>query len=65
VETYIEQNSEATLHSLCPDCFKKYFPDLAKGSPEIRPERQRGAISFRLAGERGRCAVDHATPCRR
>jgi PAS domain S-box-containing protein len=29
VESYVQKHSEATFtHSLCPDCVKKYFPDL-------------------------------------
>jgi hypothetical protein len=32
VESYIQQHSEATFtHGMCPECFKKYYPQLTKG----------------------------------
>ncbi len=35
VESYLEKHSEATFtHGLCPDCTKKYFPDLDEDSPD-------------------------------
>jgi PAS domain S-box-containing protein len=34
VESYIQQHSWAKFsHGMCPDCIKKYYPDLAKDSP--------------------------------
>jgi CheY-like chemotaxis protein len=35
VESYIQKHSEAEFsHSMCPDCFKKWYPDLTKkGGP--------------------------------
>ena len=32
VESYIQTHSEATFtHGICPDCIKKFYPDLVKG----------------------------------
>jgi hypothetical protein len=29
VESYVQKHSEATFtHGLCPDCIKKYYPEL-------------------------------------
>jgi DNA-binding response OmpR family regulator len=43
VETYIENNSEATFtHSLCPDCFKKHYPTLVDDDPGDSPQEARG-----------------------
>jgi hypothetical protein len=31
VESYISKHSEATFtHGICPDCIKKWYPDLAE-----------------------------------
>jgi len=40
VESYIQKHSEAEFsHSMCPDCFKKWYPDLAKkGVPGDSPK---------------------------
>ena len=38
VESYVQKHSEATFtHGLCPECFKKYFPDL-NDAPESESE---------------------------
>jgi PAS domain S-box-containing protein len=35
VESYIQKHSEARFsHSMCPDCMKKWYPDLVKDSPD-------------------------------
>jgi hypothetical protein len=32
VESYIQSHSDATFtHGICPDCIKKFYPDLAAG----------------------------------
>lgn len=37
LETYLTDHSEATLsHTYCPECFKKYFPELAASTPAPR-----------------------------
>jgi len=37
VESYIQRHSEATFtHGLCPDCIKKYYPDLEKPGLQTR-----------------------------
>jgi hypothetical protein len=37
VESYIQKHSEATFtHGLCPDCTKKYFPDLEEDNPRTQ-----------------------------
>jgi two-component system sensor histidine kinase/response regulator len=34
VESYVQKHSEATFtHGLCPDCIKKYYPDLDDAGP--------------------------------
>ena len=39
VESYIQQHSEAKFsHGMCPDCIKKWYPDLVKGSPGDSPK---------------------------
>ena len=36
VESYIASHSEATFtHSLCPDCLKKYFPDVDESKASV------------------------------
>jgi PAS domain S-box-containing protein len=38
VESYIQKHSEATFtHGLCPDCFKKYYPELKITAPGRAP----------------------------
>jgi hypothetical protein len=35
VESYIQKHSDARFsHSMCPDCMKKWYPDLVKDSPD-------------------------------
>jgi PAS domain S-box-containing protein len=39
VESYIQKHSEATFtHGLCPDCIKKYYPDLGEAGPGDSPK---------------------------
>jgi hypothetical protein len=34
VECYVQEHSEATFtHGLCPDCIKKYYPELNESAP--------------------------------
>ena len=34
VESYVQKHSEATFtHGLCPDCIKKYCPELEEAGP--------------------------------
>jgi hypothetical protein len=34
VECYVQEHSEATFtHGLCPDCIKKWYPELEEASP--------------------------------
>ena len=42
VENYIQKHSEAEFsHSLCPDCFKKLYPDLKVGDSSNSPKKAR------------------------
>ncbi len=35
VESYVQEHSEATFtHGMCPDCLKKYYPELDETGPE-------------------------------
>lgn len=35
VESYVQKHSEATFsHGMCPDCIKKYYPDMDETSPD-------------------------------
>lgn len=39
VESYIQKHSDATFtHGLCPDCIRKYFPDVDEVSPADSPK---------------------------
>jgi PAS domain S-box-containing protein len=39
VESYVQAHSEATCtHGLCPDCIKKYYPDLGEAGPGDSPK---------------------------
>jgi two-component system sensor histidine kinase/response regulator len=39
VESYVQKHSEATFtHGLCPDCIKKYYPDLDDAGPDDSPK---------------------------
>ena len=39
VESYIQQHSEATFtHGMCPDCIKKFFPELEEDNPGDSPK---------------------------
>lgn len=39
VESYIQEHTEATFsHSMCPDCFKRLYPELAKALPGNSPK---------------------------
>jgi CheY-like chemotaxis protein len=39
VESYIQKHSEATFtHGLCPDCIKKYYPELEEAAPGDFPK---------------------------
>jgi hypothetical protein len=34
VETYVQEHSEATFtHGVCPDCLRRYYPELEEGQP--------------------------------
>jgi PAS domain S-box-containing protein len=40
VESYIQKHSEAKFsHGLCPDCIKKWYPDLKEGGPGDLPKK--------------------------
>ena len=40
VESYIQKHSEATFtHGMCPDCFKKLYPDLKVGDSSDSPKK--------------------------
>jgi hypothetical protein len=42
VESYVQEHSEATFtHGLCPDCIKKYYPELE----DVRPGDSRKEAS--------------------
>ena len=39
VESYIQKHSEATFtHGLCPDCIKKYYPELGEVGTGVSPQ---------------------------
>jgi hypothetical protein len=39
VESYIHEHSEAEFsHSMCPDCIKKWYPNLKVGGSSNLPE---------------------------
>jgi PAS domain S-box-containing protein len=36
VESYVQEHSEATFtHALCPDCIRKYYPELGEAAPAV------------------------------
>jgi len=41
VESYISERSEARFsHSMCPDCVKVYFPEMAEARDEMKRQNR-------------------------